>query len=155
MIDAAPINTFQPWGNATLAMYPNEQADMKAAVVRYLASDYEIVDQRIYVAGAFSRVLQSDMHDVLVKKVGATVIDQKIPEGLGNIRIWKRGKEYFALASSWIIYPGANAIYGYYQLRRRHRRPEWSAGLIKSSMDAQRRTMSPSSMDTTKGSPRD
>lgn len=123
MIDAAPINSFPPWGKATLATYPSEQADMEAAVVRYLASDYEILDRHIYVASAFSRVLQSDMYDVLVKKLGGKVVDHRIPEGLGNIRIWKHGKEYFAVASSWIIYPGANAIYGYYQLRRTHEMP--------------------------------
>jgi len=118
MIDAAPVNAFQPWGNATLASYPRERADMEAAVDRYLAPNYDIVDRRIYVASAFSRALQSDLHDVLAKRLGGKVIDQKIPEGLGSIKIWKRGKEYFAVASSWIIYPGANAVYGYYQLRR-------------------------------------
>jgi hypothetical protein len=121
MIDVAPINTFRPWGDATLAKYPKEQADMDAAAVQYLAAKYEITDRRIYVASAFSRVLQSDMHDVFVKKLGGKVVDHKIPQGLANIRIWKRGKEYFAMASSLIIYPGANSIYGYYELRRKRR----------------------------------
>jgi hypothetical protein len=62
------------------------------------------------------------MYDVMVKKLGGKVIDHKIPERLGNIRVWKRGKEYFAVASSRIIYPGANAVYGYYELRKRPRR---------------------------------
>jgi hypothetical protein len=119
MIDVAPINTFPPLGNATLETYPSERADMDAAAVRYLAAKYEIMDRRIYYASAFARVLQSDLYDVLVKQLGGKVVDHDIPEGLGNIRIWKRGKEYFAMASSWIIYPGSNAIYGYYELRRK------------------------------------
>lgn len=123
MIDVAPINAFQPWGSATLEMYPSEKAEMEAAVARYLAPNYDIVDRRTYVASAFSRVLQSDLYDVLVRKLGGTVVDRKTPEGLGNIKIWKRGKEYFAVASSLIIYPGANAVYGYYELRRKSRTP--------------------------------
>jgi hypothetical protein len=121
MIDVAPVNTFKPWGNATLETYPSERAAMDAAAARYLAANYEILDRRIYYASAFSRVLQSDLYDVMVKKLGGKVVDHDIPEGLGNIRIWKRGKEYFAMASSWIIYPGSNAIYGYYELRRKGR----------------------------------
>jgi hypothetical protein len=94
---------------------------MDAAAVRYLAAKFDITDRRIYVASAFSRVLQSDMYDVFVKKLGGKVVDHKIPEGLANIRIWKRGKEYFAMASSLIIYPGSNSIYGYYEIRRKRR----------------------------------
>jgi len=136
MIDVAPINAFQPWGSATLATYPREQAEMEAAAARYLEPNYDIVDRRTYVASAFSRVLQSDLHDVLVRKLGGTVVDRKIPEGLGNIKIWKRGDEYFAVASSSIIYPGANAVYGYYELSRRSQTPtpsEYDAYRLTSS----------------------
>jgi hypothetical protein len=126
MIDAAPVNTFSPWGNASLASYKSEQAEMQAAVDRYLAVNYQVIDRRVYVASAFSRVLQSDMYDTLVKKLRATVVDRKIPEGLGSIKIWKRGDEYFAVAYSWIIYPGANAIYGYYELRSKDSSPKHS-----------------------------
>jgi len=70
MIDVAPINASQPWGSATLATYPREQAEMETAAARYLEPNYDIVDRRTYVASAFSRVLQSDLHDVLVRKLG-------------------------------------------------------------------------------------
>lgn len=122
----APVNTFPPWGNASLASYQSEQAEMEVAVDRYLAANYDVVDRHIYVASAFSRVLQSDMYDTLVKKLRATLVDRKIPAGLGSIKIWKRGDEYFAVAYSWIIYPGANAIYGYYELHRKDRSPKHS-----------------------------
>ena len=94
---------------------------MEIAAELYLKESYDIVDQRTYLASAFSRVLGSSMHDVLDVKLGAKVADQKIPEGLASIKIWKRGKEYFAFAQSEIIYPGGNGIYGYYELRLKAR----------------------------------
>jgi len=117
IIDKAPTNLFHPSGDATLQQYKEQQDSMQEALDSYWKGKFNITEKKLFLSSSFGIGIKRQLDNYIVEDLHGEKIEEHIVDGLSSVTIWKVRNEYFSLVVSEMI-PGANAIYGYYEIDR-------------------------------------